>query len=157
MIVRMPFYDIFNLVIAILSIPALVTLAGWLSPTVRKRRRLAQYSQILSNLPGGYERERWKVIVDNQSKDARLSMRKRFNSDDLMAWLGVITAVFILIGFLCSEEFRVIFQGIHPIWDYFPVTISGFMILFSIRTWVRRSSEKRAEILQHEKMIKGMQ
>lgn len=151
----MSLFEILTLVIALLSIPVF-SLFGWLNPSARNRRKLDYYTEKASKMPKGYERDRWEKIAENQSEKVRLDMHKDFNSDDLMAWFGVLTGVVILSGFLFSEEFRVIFQGIHPILDYFTGAVSGFMVLFSIRIFVRRRHEKRSEALQQEVMIRGM-
>jgi hypothetical protein len=153
MIVRVTFYEIISLVIAALSIPTLFTVTGWLSPSTRKRRKLMQFSQILSNLPEGYERDRWKVIVDSQSKDARLAMRKRIDSDDVVAFIILALSVVIAIGLATSEDVTAAFQEANVIQRYLPIALFVGMNFLVVRKWIRISSEKRAEERYEEKLI----
>lgn len=142
-------YEIISIVA--LSIPAVLTVTGWVSPSTLNRRRLLQYSEILSNLPDGYERNRWLVIVNNQSEQARLAMRKRIDSDDVMAFISLVLAIVIVAGMAFSEEFRAIFQEAHPILRYIPVAMFAGLNFLVVRTWIRRSNEKRSELLHEEK------
>lgn len=153
MIVRVTIYQIISLVIAALSIPALFTVTGWLSPSTRKRRKLMQFSQILSNLPEGDERDHWKVIVDSQSKDTRLAMGKRIDSDDVLAFIVLALSVVIAIGLTTSEDVTAAFQEAGFIQRYLPIALFVGMNFLVVRQWIRRSSEKRAEARYEEKLI----
>lgn len=149
----MNLFEISSLVIPILTAPIWLSILGWLNSRIRHQRRLTQYSQILANLPKGYERDRWQVIVDDQSKDARLAMRMHFDSDDVWSVITIASSVFIVVGLIFSEDFRTILDYVHVLWRYTSLVLLVGFGLFSIHRWKVGRKNKLIEALRQEKEI----
>lgn len=152
----MNLFEISSLVIPILTAPIWLSILGWLNSRIRHQRRLTQYSQILANLPKGYERDRWQVIVDDQSKDARLAMKIRTDSGDIFPIIVFGLSVLTALGMMFSEGFESIVQDFHPLFRYIFLAVFVVTGLFSIRSWNGNRKAKQKEAEQHEKMIKEM-